>query len=295
MNDLEKQGVNNKGMLTIQDLLRKRGLNPDTDKAKLVRHKESKRKIDLYDLYRNEREKFLFYQKTQWADDYKDSDYIVSFIGEKSTLARFVGVYKIKSSKKFDTVQPDLEVRGEGEGYNFQYEMEEMVEFKDLKERIIIDWGKGTVAWCQNIRHEKEIVAITPGLDDVFPGYPNVILKFGKLKNIIDESSSVWKNALSAVNCIYAILDNKTGQIYVGSTYNKEGIWGRWSVYVQTNGHGNNVSLKELIDKDANYASHFTFSILHILPINISPEEAIKEEILFKRKLGAIQFGLNNN
>jgi len=34
---------------------------------------------------------------------------------------------------------------------------------------------------------------------------------------------------------------------------------------------------------------------LHILPINISADQAIKEESLFKKKLGAISFGYSNN
>jgi hypothetical protein len=286
-------------MITIQELLEKRlkdaGLSIN-DRAKMVRHKEVKRKIDLYNFYRNEREKFLFYQSTEWDDIFKETDYIVSFIGEEGTLSRFVGVYKIKSSKKFDTTQPDLEVRGIKDGYNILYEMEDVSGFEDLKERVIIDWGKGTLAWCQNLRNIKEIKEITPGFDAVFPGYPNVILKFEELKNIIEKSYPVWKKMLSAVNCIYAILDNSNGKMYVGSTYGKDGIWGRWSKYVQTKGHGNNVVLEELIKADETYANkYFTFSILHILPINVSLDLAVKEEILFKNKLGTIKFGYNKN
>lgn len=49
---------------------------------------------------------------------------------------------------------------------------------------------------------------------------------------------------LSAVNCIYIITDRKTGKNYIGSTYGKEGIWGRWKEYAKTGGHGNNVTLQ---------------------------------------------------
>lgn len=277
--------------ITIQELLYNRGLKKE-NKIVLVRHKDSREtKIirgvaynkTLYDIYREQPELFLEYQSEQADDKFKKAEYIVSFLGEEGTLSRFLGVYKIEKTIMDDKHSP------------YYYKMTEVDGFQNLKERVIIDWGKGTLSWCQGMHNEKEIVEITPGFDNSFPGYPNVILKFSQLRDIIKNAYPEWKRMLSAVNCIYAILDNKTGKIYIGSTYNKLGIWGRWSVYVDTNGHGNNVSLKKLIDIESEYAQNFTYSILHILPINISPEQAIKEETLFKNKLGAISFGLCNN
>lgn len=277
--------------ITIQELLYNRGLKKE-NKIVLVRHKDTRetKKIrgvaynkTLYDIYREQPELFLEYQSEQSEDKFKKAEYIVSFLGEEGTLSRFLGVYKIEKTIKDDKYSP------------YYYKMKEVDGFQNLKERVIVDWGKGTLSWCQGIHNEKEIVEITPGFDNAFPGYQNVILKFSQLKDIIKNAYPGWKRMLSAVNCIYAILDNKKGKIYIGSTYNKLGIWGRWSVYVDTNGHGNNVSLIELIKHEPEYAQNFIYSILHILPINISPEQAIKEETLFKNKLGAISFGLCNN
>ena len=45
---------------------------------------------------------------------------------------------------------------------------------------------------------------------------------------------------MAAVNAVYLIVDTKTGDRYVGSTYGYDGLLGRWSVYVATGGHGNN-------------------------------------------------------
>jgi hypothetical protein len=53
----------------------------------------------------------------------------------------------------------------------------------------------------------------------------------------------------------------KTGYLYVGSAYGEDGIWGRWTKYVSTNGHGNNKTLKELVKADKDYADNFKFSI----------------------------------
>jgi len=277
--------------ITIQELLFNRGLNKK-DKIVLVRHKDNRevktiRGIQytksLYDIYRYETDLFLEYQAEQKDDKFKGAKYIVSFLGEEGTKSRFLGVYRIEDTITNDKFSP------------FYYKMSEMDGFNNLKQKVIVDWGKGTLSWCQGIHNEKEIIEIVPGFENAFPGYPNVILKFGQLKNIISQGYPEWKNMLSAVNCIYSILDNKTGKIYIGSTYNRQGIWGRWEVYVKTNGHGNNVSLKKLIETDSDYADNFTYSILHILPINISADQAVKEESLFKEKLGAISFGYCNN
>lgn len=40
---------------------------------------------------------------------------------------------------------------------------------------------------------------------------------------------------------------------------------------------------------------YFQFSILMLLPKTVTPDEAIRKEQLFKRKLGSNTFGLNNN
>ena len=277
--------------ITIQELLFNRGLNKE-DKILLVRHKDNREiktirgvqySKSLYDIYIDEPELFLEYQAEQVDDKYKGARYLVSFLGEEGTKSRFLGVYHIEKTILNDKFSP------------FYYKMTEVEGFKNLKQKVIIDWGKGTLSWCQSINNEKEVIEIVPGFEYAFPGYPNVMLKFGQLKNIINQGYPEWKKMLSAVNCIYSILDNKTGKIYIGSTYNRQGIWGRWEIYVQTNGHGNNVSLMKLIESDSKYADNFTYSILHILPINISADQAIKEESLFKEKLGAISFGYCNN
>ena len=106
----------------------------------------------------------------------------------------------------------------------------------------------------------------------------------------------LWKKMLQAVNCIYAITDLNTGKLYIGSTYNKEGIYGRWNEYVRTKGHGGNTELKNLLVNDPDYGQkYFQWSILELLSLNIARTEAIKTECLFKKKLGSLAFGLNNN
>ncbi len=267
-------------MITIQELLISRGLS-ENGKIKLVRHKDSR--LDLYNLYRYSRSEFLKYQESQVRDVFKGVDYIVSFIGEQGTLSRFIGVYKILSMKKLE------------EG-RFNYEMEEEVGFEDLKERVIVDWGQAALSWHQWIANKKEVIEIQPGLHyKQFTDYFDFILDFKELQEIVYNQYVDWKRMLSVTKGIYLISDTKTGKLYVGSAYGDDGIWGRWTNYVSTNGHGNNKALKELIIKDSNYAVNFNFSILMLLPSTITSDQAIQKERLFKNKLGTNSFGLNNN
>ncbi|MHB8261655.1 MAG: GIY-YIG nuclease family protein [Bacteroidia bacterium] len=279
-------------MITIQELLFNRGLDKNS-KTKLVRHKDNRRELDLYKMYRTDKEKFLKYQSQQGKDIFNDVDYIVSFVGEESNLSRFVGVYKILSGKKLS--EKKLSVEGNGNLYEYEYEMAEVLGFEGLKERVIIKWNN-PISWHQWIKNPMEVTEIQPGLHYTqFTDYFDFILTYKELKAIIENQYPDWKKTLSITKGIYLISDTKTGKLYVGSAYGDEGIWGRWKTYASTNGHGNNKTLKELVSGDADYARHFTFSILMLLPKTITDSEAIKKETLYKNKLGTNSFGLNNN
>ncbi len=276
-------------MITIQELLYNRGLDKFS-KTKLVRHKDTR--LDLYNLYRTDKEKFLEYQLQQGKDVFKDVEFIVSFIGERGTLSRFIGVYKIICGSKLSQKQESFY----GGIYQYVYELEEVDGFGDLKERVIIDWGKGTIKWEQWIDNIKAVVEIQPGLHyQQFTDYFDFILDFRQLKEIVVNQYPDWIRMLSVTKGIYLISDIKTGKLYVGSAYGEEGIWGRWVSYVKTNGHGGNKTLKELISIDHDYGNNFKFSILMLLPKTVTADQAIEKENLFKNKLGTNSFGLNNN
>ena len=100
---------------------------------------------------------------------------------------------------------------------------------------------------------------------------------------------------LSAVNCIYVISDRASKSLYVGSTYNTEGIWGRWKQYAETGGHGYDVTLRKLCDANHLYGNNLSWSIMEILPLNISQDEAVAIETRYKAKLGREICSLNNN
>ncbi len=266
-------------MITIQELLFNRGLDKSA-KIKLVRHKDARR--DLYNLYRTDKTEFLNYQNLQSRNVFDNVDYIVSFIGEEGIQSRFIGIYKVGMSKK-------------NSAGLFEYKMKELDGFDDLRERVIIQWNN-PISWHQWIKNEMEVIQIHPGLHyKQFTDYSDFILDFNELKEVIFNQYNDWKRMLSITKGIYLISDTKTGKLYVGAAYGDEGIWGRWSNYILTNGHGGNKTLKEIIEVTPNHALNFQFSILMLLPRTVTSDEAIKKERLFKNKLGKNACGLNNN
>jgi hypothetical protein len=266
-------------MITIQELLYNRGLDKNSN-VKMVRQKDSR--IDIYNLYKTDRSKFLEYQNLNSKDVFKGVDYVVTFIGEKGLLARFIAVYKVESWKK-------------NEDY-FEYSMTEVIgPFDDLKERVIIKWNNA-ISWHQWIKNEMEVVEIHPGLHyRQFKDFFDFILTFAELKEIVNNQYNDWEKMLASTKGVYLISDTKTGKLYVGSAYGEKGIWGRWVNYVLTNGHGNNKTLMKLLEEDPNYGHYFQFSILMLLPRTITPDESIRMERIFKNKLGTNSFGLNLN
>lgn len=271
-------------IITIQELLNARGLDAKA-KVKLVRHKDARQ--DVYDLYRHNKEAFLQYQSAQSKPVFHGVDYIVSFIGEDGCRARFIGVYKIIAEKPMDdkhrTDPSDL----------YYYDMEEVDGFEELNERVIVKWNNA-ISWHQWYKNEMEVVEISPGLGyQQFKDYLDFVITFDELKRIIMNQYPDWKQMLSGVSGVYVIQDTKSHQLYVGSAYSEEGgIWSRWETYVKTNGHGNNKTLKALVDSDPNYAKSLTFSLLTIMSKDTPIEAVIAKEQLYKRKLGPT---LNNN
>ena len=294
--------MNNDIITTIQALLS--GRNEDFDQAnkrrvKLIRHKDnSKEKVidsktykeSLFDLYLNENAVFLEYQSEQLRKNFEKIDYIVSFIGEEGITSRFLGVYKNNG------VIAELGLYKGEELVKFDFQ--ELSGFELLKERIVIDW-KSSVMWHQYYENEMPVVRIDRGLTEnhipVFKSFEDVVLDYNQLKRIFETNNAEWKSKLESCNGIYMILDKKCGKQYVGSTYNRDGIWGRWKQYAET-GHGGDKDLKPLLADDCNYAlKYFQWCILETLPLKILDEHAIDRESLYKRKFGTKEFGYNNN
>jgi len=293
-------------IISIQDLLKGWNRNSEFDNAnesriKLVRHSSEvkpdsfiykKYNGSVYKLYRTDYALFKEWQSEQSDSKMKNVDYLVVFLAEEGCECRFIGVYRNYGPK-----------RATGNGFS-EYAIEEVEGFEGLKDKVVIDWGKGTRSWMQNwqsTKNVRRIDQVNTG-DDIpyFIRYEDVILSFSQLQKVVEDKE--WKSKLESLNCVYMILDKETGKQYVGVTYKnmkpgiKNGILGRWTEYAKT-GHGNNKLLVALLaEKGISYADqNFQWTILETLPLNVTPKVAIDRESLYKKKFGTREHGYNEN
>ena len=288
-------------MITLNELLKNRTIDFSKETI-LVRHKDNRYKINMFDLIDNGY--FEYYQATQSKKIFENKKYMIVFIGIEQSNALLYNIYKINGTKDFNSINfpegfknvfPDWFTEYENAKW---YDLEPLSGFDDLKQRIIIKWNNA-VTWAQNYNENSliEIIQVLPtGYVKDFSDYLDFTLTYNELKKIYSykDANRRWIDRLSSVNGIYLILDKKTGNQYVGSAYGKNGIWGRWENYINT-GHGNNKLLIKLLENDENYVTNFQWTVLETLPANLSNEKVISYEKKYKDKLGTRAFGLNLN
>ena len=98
------------------------------------------------------------------------------------------------------------------------------------------------------------------------------------------------------INCIYAITDKLTGKVYIGSTYGYNGVWQRWSCYVNTNGHGGDVVLKALVEQNPNYGDNFVFTVIEsFFNRDGNAPYILERENYWKKVFSTRTFGNNKN
>lgn len=281
-------------LLYFSDILKKAGLDPA--KVKLIRHSLSDK--NFAKCYYADPQMVWEYTRLQKQGFSKGYDYWCIFISGKGTTARLFACYKVNGSVP-DT--PELKPAGFPLDDNFKgelayYDLEPVDCLQEYEHRLVIEWGNAAISWHQKGTTEKSVLAIDSPIKKSFIGYDNVVLPYAQLKEVVQnrEVYELWQTALSAVKAIYLIVDTKNGKQYVGSAYGKDGLLGRWRVYVDTL-HGNNKLMKEVVCAYPDRYQYFQFSILQILPKTITDDEIIDIESLWKKKLGTIPFGMNDN
>jgi hypothetical protein len=185
----------------------------------------------------------------------------------------------------------------EWQSYPFFYELERQTDLEALEHRVIIEWGRGALAWHQHTTNKTVSQVLPKGhLLRVFTDYLDFTLTHWELRYLFDhqEANREWRARLSAVGGVYLILATTTGRQYVGSAAGTEGLWGRWAAYA-ADGHGGNLKLADLVATDRAYPDSFTYSLLQILSKTAALTETLEWERLYKQKLGSMAMGLNAN
>jgi len=209
-----------------------------------------------------------------------------------------MGCYKVGPGKAINPgmMPKDFPAPEMFEGPYYYFDLQKAELLSDLENRLIIDWGRAAISWHQWATNDKEVLAIQTSPRYAFNGFENMILSYGELREIVSDPTLYenWHTALSSVYAIYLITDRTNGKLYVGSAYGTGGLLGRWSHYVHKP-HGDNKGIKAVLDSSPDQFHYFQFSILQILPKNITTEEVINIENLYKKKLMSITHGMNEN
>jgi hypothetical protein len=282
-------------ILYFSDVLKKVGLDPK--EVKLIRHSLSDEKARAC----NKAGMLFAYTQHQAQNFSNGYHYWVTFISDGGTYARLQSCYRVKGFVP-DTPDvcpaglPDCEVR-EYQGNNAVFDLEHVDLLREYEGKLVIDWGKAAISWHQKGTNEKPIVAIASKNCKPFVGFESLILSFDELKEVVENKADyeLWHAAMEAVNAVYLVVDTKTGKQYVGSTYNTDGLLGRWAVYVSTGGHGNNKGLIEYLQSGAHSCHDLQFSVLQVLSKSLSADQICKAESTWKDKLLTREFGLNEN
>lgn len=280
--------------MKLQELLTNKGI--DLERTKMIRHNMTNEEIATY----YSKGQIETYQTIQRPSRFKNCDTVISFLGTEGTNGIFLGCYKVNGFTPYDTdklpIGFSINLDADTDCVIFNLEKTDIL--AEFQNRLVIDWGKGTINWCQNGTTEKEILEIRPVVSEIeFISYDRVLLSYETLRKIVYNKAAYkeWEDKLSAVAGVYLITDTKTGKHYVGSASGMDGgIWGRWSEYARTK-HGSNKRLVELITTDPDYCYNFQYSILEVFPIKRDKHEVLEYEQLYKKKLQSIRFGLNDN
>jgi hypothetical protein len=282
-------------MLTLSRLLATFDYAADPRRAKLVRHKDSR--YDLESLLRTPW--FEVYQQYQGKPIFDGCSDIIVFLGEEKGLSRFVGIYGVGQSRSAAEapLSPECPHPEWARPGTYFYPLTKRLGFETLENRLVIDWGKGALAWHQWFS-DRTVVEIRPAGRALppFRDYLRVHLTFDDLQRLAAQPDAHrdWVAGLSAVGAVYLIVDSISGEQYVGSATGPEGLWQRWREYAKS-GHGGNLRLKDLCGLNAGHPKAFTFSILDTFSRTLSRDEALSLESFFKQKLGTRAFGLNAN
>lgn len=235
-----------------------------------------------------------------------ECDLVAFFLGQDQNHGVFTGFYSPGASEHFPNWQ-EMAAASDEASWKFglyRYDLERAGHLEPLRDRLVIDFGppvRSAHRWLDKMG-PLPVVEIKPlGRGDAFPGYTSVRLPFRQLRHILANPAANpdWRNALSAVSGIYAILVGQklpmaSGQIYIGSASGGENIWQRFGEYAET-GHGGNKRLIEVLERYPQVVDDFQFSILQTMPTTASHDDVLAVEAEYKLKLGTREFGLNGN
>jgi hypothetical protein len=161
-------------MLTMNAILRHEGIDPDN--VRLVRHKDTRKLVQLtpYNLWRAADGRFELYQRIQRRQVFQQGNFLASFVVNPLQETVFVGMYRVHGVKVAPpgTIDPSNSV--DQAGLNL-YDIESTPNLAEYVGKLVVDWGKGYLAWVQRAgEHDKPVIELRTDLrEQPFPGFQN--------------------------------------------------------------------------------------------------------------------------
>lgn len=144
----------------VSDVLRAKKINPEA--VMLIRHTDNLK--DGERRFRKAQEAGFIkgYTAMQKKGFAKDTDYLMVFIGEPPTVARFFALYYIANRfpSRAGHVPEEYPNKSEVEAEGEYLDLQEVRLPPDLK-GFVIEWGGGAKSWHQQATIEKPIIEIT--------------------------------------------------------------------------------------------------------------------------------------
>jgi hypothetical protein len=233
-----------------------------------------------------------FYDGTfkEWQEDQTnrnfECDQVIGLIHLGANRWLFAGLWKVGQPTK--------------NGNRWKYKTTEIPGLDHLVGRVIVHYHRtsrqsyrlgeslGASLLVHEIRPERLSI-------EDFPGYSSTTLDFSTLRIVVRQQPAAWVTALRSVAGVYLIADKSNGRHYVGSAYGEGGIWGRWEAYTKIGDGGNKELTALLLEKGADHASNFLFSILEICDLISTKDEVLARESHWKNILLSREFGYNGN
>lgn len=265
--------------------------NIDPMQVRLLRHQDNRVGTihTPYEMWRDNRPAFEQYQCVQSVKNRSKFKlpFWASFVADPFGATLFVGLYSAHHTGVGDKDIPRPHMNGmDRAGMYDLYKLELQNVLSDLGGKLYVDWGPGTRAWVQLAKGQNKPVAEIRSAfkEEEFPGFSSFIKPLSEIQAL----PKTWIEPLRSTKGIYLLSCPRTKQQYVGSATGENGFWGRWQAYVQ-NGHGGNLGLKIVEPSD------YRVSILEVVGSQLTPNEIIHLEQLWKAKLQSKEMGLNKN
>ena len=274
--------------LTFNDVLRRAAIDPG--EVRLLRHQDASADPGRspFALWRNDSVAFIEYLARQAlrAERLLKARFWAAFVATPGGETLFADLYAA-SFLGIGTVDCAMVHRAgiDRAGTRIFFELQRMEGFAALSGRLVIEWGRGYLAWIQRAdQQEKPILELRREYqEERFPGFADLILSLSAIPNLPPS----WTAVLRASRGIYLLTCPRTKEQYVGSATGGEGFWGRWREYYET-GHGGNVRLKSRDPSD------YQIAVLEVAGSEQTTVDVLGAEQRWMRKLQSTEMGLNS-